>query len=293
MKEHIRARTRGEITSRCSGPGGRRDPCRSQLGRASARPLNVGPLGFNINEKTLRWPCCKDAVRDQHNFGQDVPPGEKGRNNEYVLGAFLNENLPKRYSVSTGKVIAAGGQESGQIDLIVDDRLYAPALLEARAWSLVPIESVYAIISVKTTLNKDELRDAMSSIASVRALPRKAAIRCETNHKIVLREEDTLRPRGVVFAFKSSCTNQDSAQNSFKDVLKETEDPIRPNAICMLDQCLLIRRPFTTETILFKEHALLHFFMFLVSSMDTFPRYQVDLKKYFEEDYGELHNNRA
>ena len=29
--------------------------------------------------------------------------GEKGRNNEYVLAAFLNEHLPQRYCVSTGK----------------------------------------------------------------------------------------------------------------------------------------------------------------------------------------------
>jgi hypothetical protein len=49
-------------------------------------------------------------------------PGEKGRNNELVLGEFLNANLPRRYSVSTGLVVAAGGEESDQIDLIVHDR---------------------------------------------------------------------------------------------------------------------------------------------------------------------------
>ena len=99
--------------------------------------------------------------------------GEKGRNNELVLREFLNAALPRRFSVSTGKVVAVGGLESGQMDLIVHDRIHTPALLEAHAWSLVPIESVYAVISVKTTLDKKELRDAMSSIASVRALPRK------------------------------------------------------------------------------------------------------------------------
>ena len=68
--------------------------------------------------------------------------GEKGRNNEHVLSAFLNASLPKRYSVSTGKVVAAGGQESGQVDLIVHDRVNTPSLVEACVWSLVPIESV-------------------------------------------------------------------------------------------------------------------------------------------------------
>jgi hypothetical protein len=66
-------------------------------------------------------------------------PGEKGRNNEHVLREFLNDNLPRRYSVSTGKVVATGERESGQIDLIVHDRLHTPALIDARAWSLVPV----------------------------------------------------------------------------------------------------------------------------------------------------------
>ena len=42
MGEHIRARTRGEITSRCSGPGGSRGPRDLRVRLASARPLNVG-----------------------------------------------------------------------------------------------------------------------------------------------------------------------------------------------------------------------------------------------------------
>ncbi|MBL8053176.1 MAG: hypothetical protein JNK03_07370 [Nitrospira sp.] len=140
---------------------------------------------------------------------------------------------------------------------------------------------------MKTTLNRNELRVSLSSIASVRALPRKAAIRYEANHKVTLREEDTLRPRGFVFAFKTSWVSPESAEKVFQELLLELDDSLRPNAVCVLDQCLVIRRAHKTETILFKEHALLHFIMFLVQTMDTFPRYQADLKRYFEEDYGD------
>jgi hypothetical protein len=44
MGEHILALTRGGITSRSSGPGGRRGALDSRSGRAPAQPLNVGPL---------------------------------------------------------------------------------------------------------------------------------------------------------------------------------------------------------------------------------------------------------
>jgi hypothetical protein len=213
--------------------------------------------------------------------------GEKGHNNELVLAAFLNKHLPKRYCVSTGKVIAADGQESGQVDLIIHDRLTTPAFVEARAWSLVPVESVYAVLSVKTTLNKEELRDSLESISKVRALPRTAAIRYDSDHMVSLREEDTLRPRGFAFAFKSSWAAPESAETAFRDLLPEFDDSLRPNAVCALDQCLIIRRAYTTETILFRDHALMHFVVFLVQTMDKFPRYQVDLNHYFREDYGE------
>lgn len=64
--------------------------------------------------------------------------GEKGRNNELVLGEFLERTLASRYTVSTGKVVSIGGHESGQMDLIVHDRMDTPALVEGRAWRLVP-----------------------------------------------------------------------------------------------------------------------------------------------------------
>jgi hypothetical protein len=216
--------------------------------------------------------------------------GEKGRNNEKVLSAFLNEALPRRYSVSTGKVVAPGDKESGQIDLIVHDRLDTPALVDARAWSLVPVESTYAAISVKTTLANKDLRDALKSIASVRTLPREAAIKYDAGHKVTFKEDETLRPRGFVFAFKSSWSSPESADKAFRDSLRDVDDGVRPNAVCLLDQGLLIRKAFTTETIVFREHVLLHFFVFLLRTIDTFPRYQVDLSRYFGEDYGIVDN---
>ena len=206
---------------------------------------------------------------------------------------FSTNTFQSVTGISTGKVIAADGRESGQVDLIVHDRITTPAFVEARAWSLVPVESVYAVLSVKTTLNKEELRDSLESISKVRALPRTAAIRYDSNHMVSLREDETLRPRGFVFAFKSSWATPESAEKAFQDLLSEFDDSLRPNAVCALDQCLIIRRAYTTETILFKEHALMHFVVFLVQTMDKFPRYQVDLKKYFREDYGDNSGKKA
>ena len=212
--------------------------------------------------------------------------GEKGRNNELVLAEFLKLHLPQRYTVSTGKVVAVGGSESGQIDVIIHDRMNTPALLDARAWSLVPVEAVHAVISVKTTLTKTELRDALGSIQSVRSLPRKAAAVIAGNVIQRVPEEAVLRPRAYVFAFKSDWQDAKGFEKAFVEVAGEINDDLRPNGACVLEQALVIRKPFTLETILFSEHALMHFFIYLVRAMDTRLRYMVDLSQYFTEDYG-------
>ena len=213
-------------------------------------------------------------------------PGEKGRNNEHVLGDFLRAHLPHQYTVSTGKAVAVGGNESGQMDLIVHDRANNPALIDARAWSLVPVESIQAVISVKTTLDKSELRDGIKSIASVRSLPRKAAIFSDGSSLARIEEEHVLRPRGYVFGFKADWTDPETFRAAFVETTGELADDLRPNGACVLKQATVIRKPHTLDTIQFTEHVLLHFFVHLVQAIASRPKYMVNLSAYFTEDYG-------
>ena len=211
--------------------------------------------------------------------------GEKGRNNEAVLIEFLRRHLPQRCTVSTGKVVAVGGLESGQIDVIVHDRLDTPAFKDAHAWSIVPVEAVQAVISVKTTLSKPELRDAMASLATVRSLPRKAA-RVEIDGALLsFPEKNVLRPRALVFGYKSTWRTPETYSRAFVGLLSEFEDDLRPNGACALDLAFLSRRPHTTHAHAYDEHTLLHFFLFLVKTIDSRPRYRPDLSMYITEDY--------
>jgi hypothetical protein len=68
----------------------------------------------------------------------------------------------------------------------------------------VPIETTYAVISVKTTLDKTELADAVKQIESVRRLKNEASFQYSRGvvMKIPATEEAVLRPRGMVFASK-------------------------------------------------------------------------------------------
>jgi hypothetical protein len=209
--------------------------------------------------------------------------GEQGRNNEEILKSFLEKHLPKKYGLTTGKVLSADGEMSKQIDIIIYDRLDTPSLKQARAWSIVPIESVYGIISVKTQLDRDEVVDSIKNIASVRRLHRIAAITYDAGHSIPMEEKNVLRPRSFIFGFKSGWANIQNAEKAFIEVLKQTEDKLRPHCMCALDQGLVVRQAYTDKTNVYSEFALMHFFLFLLKLIDSFKVWRVDLSKYIED----------
>ena len=210
--------------------------------------------------------------------------GEQGRNNEAVIRRFLSKHLPGKYAVSTGKVVAADGQLSQQVDVIMHDRWHTPGLKIADEWSIVPVESVRAVVSVKTTLDRGTLRESLENVSSVRRLPREAALP-ETSG--VALNDKIIRPRGLIFAFKSTWSTHDGLRTAFIELLDDVCDSFRPNAVCALEQVLFVRRAYSTDLLTYLEYPLLHFFLFLVKSMERFPAYRVDIAKYFTEQYGE------
>ena len=208
--------------------------------------------------------------------------GDKGRNNEQVLVNFLRKFLPQRFSVDTGQVVSCDGRQSSQTDIIIHDRLNTPALFLAGTSVLVPIETTYAVISVKTTLDKTELRDAIRQIQSVRGLENQASFIYSRGEvmKVPAHSGGVLRPRGFVFAYKSKWKTVESINKAFLQTIKELDDAYRPNGVCVINQCLIRRIPFQLETRVHESDPFLHFFMFLLHLIQTMPAWLVDMEKY-------------
>ena len=93
-----------------------------------------------------------------------------GGEREDVLEEFLLPLLPERLGIGRGEIRAGNGQWSKQEDLILYDKLNCPRLLVGNRSQVLPVESVGAIIEVKTRLGTKEIRDAMQNISSVRKL---------------------------------------------------------------------------------------------------------------------------
>src|SRR2546423_15407645 len=96
---------------------------------------------------------------------------EKGLGNEQALRDLLVSFLPRRFGVAKGKVANAAGDMSKQLDIIIYDAINCPTLfVDENSNQILPIEGVFCIIEVKTSLTSKSLAEAFSNLASVYAL---------------------------------------------------------------------------------------------------------------------------
>lgn len=96
--------------------------------------------------------------------------GEKGTACENVLQSYLRAYIPDKYTFSKGTIIDCTNTESKQVDIIIHNKYTTPCLIDMDSTKVIPIESVYAVIEVKSVLTKEELRKSIKNINSVKIL---------------------------------------------------------------------------------------------------------------------------
>lgn len=163
--------------------------------------------------------------------------GDKGENREEFLMDFLREHLPKRYGVAKGEIITKDGKRSHAIDIIIYDAVNCPVLYSGKT-SILPIEGVYGIIEVKSSLSKAEFDDAAGKIASFKKLaPRDLGVIATREYATVHRAS---RPFGVVFGFQLSGNSLDSLKDNWMAQCHAVHDVnLFCNLVCVLGTGLL------------------------------------------------------
>lgn len=184
---------------------------------------------FSLIEKTMLARFEESGIV-KHN-------GDKGENREELLVNFLKEHLPKRYGVVKGEVITKEGNRSHAVDIIIYDTVNCPILYAGKT-VIVPIEGVYGIIEVKSSLSKTEFDDAARKIESFKKLaPRELGI-IETRDYVTLHRAS--RPFGIVFGFQLSGNSLDSLKKNWMAQCKAVHDVnFFCNLICVLGSGVL------------------------------------------------------
>ena len=164
-------------------------------------------------------------------------PVEKGWRREAALRAFLREELPGRYGIASGEVVAATGEASGQVDVLVVDEQASPLLDAAEGSVLVAAETACAAIEVKPLLNRATLAEAVANLRSVKALPRLAIVRPEG----VGGAEGNPPPFTAVFGFGS--VGPQRVLRLLAELEGDGGSALEVDCVCMLDRGVVFRHP--------------------------------------------------
>ncbi len=158
--------------------------------------------------------------RIQHN-------GEKGTARENLLGEYLRKYIPEKFCFSKGTIVDYKDTQSRQVDIIIHDKFMTPYLVDMDSTKVIPIESVYSVIEVKSTLTKEELRKSIKNIASVRKLQKKTV----TGY--------AFPTAGLVFAYDSDASLETVYKN-LVELSNEVEIDERISCVCILNKGIIL-----------------------------------------------------
>jgi hypothetical protein len=101
--------------------------------------------------------------------------GDRGDSREKAVIAFLEKVNADKYGFSKGEVFDSNGDSSGEVDVIIHDRLFSPVFRDGSGKILAPVESTYGIIEVKSTLTITELESSIAKLKRYNDLVRREA----------------------------------------------------------------------------------------------------------------------
>lgn len=227
---------------------------------------------YNLEDIAKKLKIDFDGVTKQieHN-------GVKGSAREDLLKEYLRNLLPDKYSISSGIIIDFNQNQSKQQDFIIHDALNCPSFFKTNSNTILPIESVYATIEIKSTLNYDTLKQCVENIESVRKLNKLP------NRNIISNEYNEQYPLGFVFAYSSDYSLEQIQKRLF-ELNKSVDGRYQISIICVLDKGLIFNvykdnlTNFTiiptNDTVLARsdsdiENSLYSFYLFLLQYLDN------------------------
>ncbi len=130
--------------------------------KATQKPSEIFSRVISQAREEVLLDAKKAAQFDHHGIRGDERAGG--------VRQFLNSHLPAAFGLAKGEVIDYRDRRTGQLDLFVFDRVGCGPLSVQTENVLVPCESLYVVIEVKSVLSQQELNKCYEAAGKVRAL---------------------------------------------------------------------------------------------------------------------------
>ncbi|MFE4726137.1 DUF6602 domain-containing protein [Microbacterium sp. NPDC056736] len=184
---------------------------------------------------------AREAIERMRTADVVTHKGERGRAREEVLRQYLAEIVPAGFDVATGFIIDVHGAQSRQQDLIIVRRDYHPRFQVGGA-HFYPVESVAAVIEVKSSLNKTTFLEAIENAASVKRLDRTGG---GQNYLVnggsggsrgpnVQTDYDDHQIMSMIVAARSD-VSWEAAHRTFDEALRKLPRSVWPNSVAVAE----------------------------------------------------------
>lgn len=181
-------------------------------------------------------------------FNRHLPhEGLKGSENERALADILRDFLPSRYGVEANAlIIDRDGAVSRQCDIVVYDDVQFPKYFR----KVYPIETVHAIIEVKTELSKQQVDIALQNEAALRELSFQPLLTPYWQTRTIEKRIPHAPPVHCIFGYRSSTEDFGTFIRWFSNLPTQTKGdkgypynpPFNHFIACALDKGLVFCR---------------------------------------------------
>jgi len=222
---------------------------------------------------------------------------ESGLGAERGIRSILVDFLPTRFGVARGWIINNAGDLSRHCDIIIYDRLNCPNIyVDNNDNQVIPIEGVYQVIEVKTTLTKKILTEAFSELRSIYDLEPDRPIRSLNTHV-------DFRPPGLsILGFRGprlvtikrhyeEMNREHDASNSFSAYSIQSPGYVADSKKFLIKEvaCLGVGAVFHAlsgyvAAEAYGEYTLGMFLTMILSNIEQIPSQEVNILRYFNAD---------
>ena len=154
--------------------------------------------------------------------------GVKGAIREILIRDLFRPLLPSDVGIGTGQIATALGELSPQQDVIVYNRRILPPVLFEETTGIFPVESVLAIVEVKTTLTATEFRSAYDNAKTIQHYSYLSGARVREGKQPIL--HNVKKAISTIFALNSDLAVGGKTElERFAELYAGNDPPVRGN----------------------------------------------------------------
>ena len=183
---------------------------------------------YNLNDKAKKLKIDYEGITSKisHNV-------LKGTSREELLKQYLIDLIPDKCSIGSGIIVDSSENQSKQQDFFVYNSFDAPPIIKYESFQVIPIESVFCTIEIKSSLTSAELKKCVDNVQSVRKLEKQPYNNTHFSY------ENSNNTVGFVFAYSSNMSLR-----KIRNELEKYNDSVDYNhqisAICILNKGLIL-----------------------------------------------------